>query len=188
MLIIGITGTNGSGKGTVVDYLIQEKGFVHYSVRVYLLEIIKEQRLPENRESMINVANKLREDNDSPSFIIDQLYKRAIENGKNCIIESIRTVGEIKSLKEKGSFYLIAVEADPKVRYKRILLRKSETDKITFNTFLENENREMQSNDPNKQNLSACIELADFVLNNNGSIQELMAQTDRVLKKLIINN
>ncbi|MFC2107255.1 AAA family ATPase [Bacteroidota bacterium] len=188
MIIIGITGTNGAGKGTVVDYLIQEKGFVHYSVRAYLLEIIKEKGLPENRESMINVANSLREINDSPSFIIDQLYQRAIENGKNCIIESIRTVGEIKSLKEKGNFCLIAVEANPKVRFKRILLRRSETDHITYNTFLENENREMLSDDPNKQNLSACIELADFVLNNNGSVEELKAQTDRVLEELIINN
>ena len=33
MIIIGITGTLGAGKGTIVDYLVKQKGFVHYSVR-----------------------------------------------------------------------------------------------------------------------------------------------------------
>ena len=188
MIIIGITGTNGSGKGTVVDFLVQEKGFVHYSVRGYLLEIIRQKGLPENRDSMISVANTLREENDSPSYIIDQLFERAEQSGRNCIIESIRTIGEIKSLKAKGKFYLIAVEADPEIRYQRILLRKSETDQISYETFLENEKREMGSDDPNKQNLLACIDMADFVLINDGNIDELIAQTDTVLRELIINN
>ena len=41
MIIIGITGTLGSGKGTIVEYLVQKRGFRHYSVREYLLEIIR---------------------------------------------------------------------------------------------------------------------------------------------------
>jgi len=37
MLVIGITGTIGAGKGTVVDYLTGKKGFSHFSVRGYLI-------------------------------------------------------------------------------------------------------------------------------------------------------
>jgi dephospho-CoA kinase len=188
MLIIGITGTNGSGKGTVVEYLVEKKAFVHYSVRGYLLELIREKGLPENRESMIRLANELRESNDSPSYLIDQLYEKAKTKGKNCIIESIRTVGEVNSLKSKGDFYLLAVEADPKLRYERILLRKSETDMISYENFLDNEKQEMQSTDPNKQNLSACMKMADFVLNNNGSIKELEEQVETILRKLKVKN
>ena len=33
MIVIGITGTLGAGKGTIVNYLIEEEGFDHYSVR-----------------------------------------------------------------------------------------------------------------------------------------------------------
>ncbi len=32
MKIIGITGTLGAGKGTVVDYLLEQAGFTNYSV------------------------------------------------------------------------------------------------------------------------------------------------------------
>ena len=181
MIIIGITGTLGAGKGTIVEYLIKKRGFKHYSVRQFLIEKIKEKGLPVNRDSMTDVANNLRAKH-SPSYIIEQLYKDAEASGNNTVIESIRTPGEIEFLKKQGKFFLIAVDADPRIRYDRITLRASETDNITFDTFLANEKREYSTSDPNKQNLSKCIQLADIVLQNNGSLNELNAQLEKHLK------
>jgi len=172
MVVIGITGTLGAGKGTIVDFLKEQYGFSHYSVRDFLIEEIIRRNMAVNRDSMTIVANELRA-NHSPSYITDQLYLKAITENKNCIIESIRTPGEITSLKQKADFYLFAVDADPKVRYERITLRKSDTDSIDYDTFLANEAREMNTSDPNKQNLSKCIEMADFVFNNDGDIESL---------------
>jgi dephospho-CoA kinase len=183
MMIIGITGTLGAGKGTIVDYLVNKKGFKHYSARGFLLEIIKERGLPEDRDSMVAVANELRAKY-SPSYIADELFKRAQASGKNCIIESIRTVGEVNALRERGGFYLFAVDADPKTRYERVVLRKSETDQISLETFLENEKREMDSDDPNKQNLRKCIEMADYVFNNDGSFEDLNNKVEEVITQL----
>lgn len=172
MLIIGITGTLGAGKGTIVDFLIRERNFRHLSVRGYLIKEIEKRNMPVDRDSMVLVANGLRTSN-SPSFIIDELYKEALESGENCIIESIRTPGEVRSLREKGNFYLIAVDADPELRYKRITCRKSETDNIDYDTFLENEKREMDSIDPNKQNIRECMKMADYVFQNDGTVKDL---------------
>ena len=72
MQITGITGTLGAGKGTIVDYLVKEKGFNYFSVRQYLIEQIKERELPINRDNMTHIANELRAGN-SPSFIIEAL-------------------------------------------------------------------------------------------------------------------
>jgi dephospho-CoA kinase len=184
MIIIGITGTLGAGKGTIVEYLAEKKGFVHYSVRAWLLEKIKEEGLPENRDSMFRLANELRALYGA-SYVTDQLYNQAVISGKNCIIESIRTKGEVESLRSKGHFYLLAVDADPEIRYQRILLRQSETDRVSHETFLENEEREMNTADPNKQNLRRCIEMADFRLQNNGTRKDLVQQLEKVLDQIL---
>ena len=183
MICIGITGTLGAGKGTVVEYLEKSRGFRHYSVRGFLLDIIRRESMPENRDSMFQLGNRLRKEH-GPSYVVDCLYEDAVANGENCIIESIRTPGEAASLRSKGKFILLAVDADPQTRYKRISERKSETDSVTFETFLGNEEREMTSDDPNKQNLKECIQMADFVLINNGSREKLYAQIEKILKKI----
>lgn len=183
MICIGITGTLGAGKGTVVEYLEKSRGFRHFSVRNFLLDIIRRESMPENRDSMFLLGNRLRKEH-GPSYVVDCLYEDAAAGGKNCIIESIRTPGEALSLRSKGKFCLLAVDADPQTRYKRITERKSETDSVSFETFLENEEREMTSDDPNKQNLKECIRMADFVLTNNGSMEKLYAQIEKILKKI----
>jgi len=133
---------------------------------------------------MTEVANNLRA-NHSPSYIIEQLYKKALAMGNNAIIESIRTPGEVEFLKKQCEFYLIAVDANPQIRYNRITIRASETDNITFDTFLANEKREFTTSNPNKQNLSKCIQMADIVLHNDGSLYELNEQLDNELKKIM---
>jgi len=183
MLIIGITGTLGAGKGTIVNFLEKEKGYAHFSVRAFIAEEIIRRGMEVNRDSMVLVANDLRKNN-SPSYITDCLYERALSIGRNSIIESIRTPGEIYSLRQKGNFYLFAIDADPQIRYERVRRRQSETDNISYETFLDNEQREMNSVDPNSQNVGRCMELADYKLWNNGTMEQLNQQVEAILLKI----
>lgn len=184
MIIFGITGTLGAGKGTVVDYLVKEKAFVHYSVRQFLINRLESEKKEVNRDTMVALANALREKHGA-DYIARALYEKAAENNTNCIIESLRTVGEINALREKEGFFLLAVDADAKLRYQRINLRKSETDNISFEEFVANEKREMQNDDPNKQNLKNCIEMADYQIDNNGSINALHQKVEEIISDIL---
>lgn len=182
MVILGITGTLGAGKGTIVEYL-KKKDFEHYSVRDFLTNEIKKRKLQINRDNMVSVANDLRH-NFGSSYIVEKLYEKALQKEKNAIIESIRNVGEVKALKNKNKkFFLVAIDADTQKRYQRIKKRGSNTDNVSFEKFVEQEKREMQTSDPTKQNLSACIELADIKIYNNSSFVDL----ENKIEEKIIN-
>ncbi len=180
-MIIGITGTLGAGKGTVVDYL-KSKGFIHRSARAFITDEIKRRGLPINRDAMVLVANDLREQF-GPGYVIESLFKEAIAEDDRAVIESVRTLGEAEFLKNHGAL-IIAVDADRPLRYKRIVERGSETDDISFEKFVSDEQREWTAADPTKQNLLAVIESADYNIVNNGTVPELYAEVDSLLQKI----
>lgn len=134
---------------------------------------------------MVLVANDLRAKY-GPSYIVEQLYEQAKVSGKNSIIESLRAVGEVEALKQKEHFLFFAIDADPKIRYERVVLRGSETDKISYEEFIANEQREMTNTDPTKQNLSACMQLADHIFTNNGTFEDLNTQIETVINEFRI--
>ncbi|MBC8494581.1 AAA family ATPase [archaeon] len=182
-MIIGITGTLGAGKGAIVEYL-KKKGFKHYSTTYdCIVPEIEKRGLVVNRDSMVLVANDLRAKNGS-GYIAEYLFERAEKEGGNIVMESIRTEGEIIALKKRGTCIMFSVDAKPEIRYERNLKRKSSKDNVTYEKFLEDEKREFSATDPTKQNLSRCIELADYVFQNNGSFEELYAQVEEALKKI----
>ena len=197
-IVVGITGTIGSGKGAVVEHLVSSHGFLHFSVRSLLTDIIIGKGMPLNRDSMTVIANELRAKH-SPSYIVEQLLGDAVAEldavhekkhdsvTGGAIIESIRAVGEVEKLKSLDShrFLLLSVDADPHLRYDRVVnMRKSETDiGLSFETFISHEERELSNSNPFKQNLRGCIEMADAKIMNNGSIYDLHLAIDTLVNQ-----
>lgn len=185
MITIGITGTLGSGKGTAVKYLVEKYGFTHYSSTEFISKEVARRGLPDNRSSMHEVGNSLRGQY-GPGHIVEQLYEQATIRNNNAVIESIRAIGEVTSLRSKSeSFYLLAVDAEPKIRYERIRGRKSSKDNVSFEKFLSDEQREMNDQDPSGMNISACMKLADWLIYNNGDVEALHAAVDKVIQPLL---
>jgi dephospho-CoA kinase len=180
-MIIGITGTIGAGKGTVVEYL-KTKGFTHFSARdVFNEEIARRGMLP-GRDSMVVVANEMRAKY-GPGFFAQRAVAFAQENGKDVVAESIRSLGEAEHIKSHGGV-LWAVDADIHKRYERISKRMSETDKVSFEKFKADEELEMHNTEPAKQNIAGVMQMADITLANNGTQEELFAQVKKALSGL----
>lgn len=180
-MIIGLTGSFGAGKGTVVEYLI-EKDFKHYSSSAYITEEIVRRGMPVNRDSMIAVSNEMRAIH-GPAMIVDALYERAQNTGGDSIIESLRAVAEVRRIKELGG-KVIGVDADPHIRYERAFARGSEKDNVTFEKWLEQEQKESNPNDPTKQDIFSALKESDIVVQNNGTLEELHLQVDKALTSL----
>lgn len=179
-MIVGITGTNGAGKGTVVDYLVQ-KGFRHYSARAFIIAEIEQRGLPINRVSMGEIGNSIRKEH-GPSFIIELLFAQALKEADNAVIESIRSIGEATFLKAKGAL-LFSVDADRELRYRRILQRGSHTDSVDFETWITQEEREWHNEDAFDMNVPGVMALADALIVNDGTLENLYLQIDTLLER-----
>lgn len=180
-MILGLAGSFGAGKGTVVEYLVK-KGFSHYSASGFITEEIVRRGMPVNRDSMIEVSNDMRATH-GPSYIIDSLYERAIQNGGDAIIESLRAVAEARRIKELGGV-VIGVDADAHIRFERSIARRSEKDDVTFEKWCEQELKETNPDDPTKQDIFGTLRESDYMITNNGSLEELEARIEETLGKI----
>ena len=182
-MILGITGTDGAGKSTVVAYLVEQKRFVHKHVRTMLLKEADKKGLPHDRESMRLVANMLRKDN-GDDFVVRRFLDEAREERlTNVIVDSVRTIAEAECLKAAGGI-LLAIDADQKLRYERITGRNSESDHVTFEEFVRQEELENNDSDPHGMQKAAVMQMADYHLINNGSLEELHTDIERLLHQI----
>lgn len=181
-MIIGITGTDGSGKGTIVDYLVTKLGFVHYSSRDLIMHEVVKRGLEPSRANARIIGNALRAE-----FGVGVIVKKALEKieenkVENAVIESIRAVGEVEVLKQAEGI-LLAIDAPAELRYERIVGRGSDTDKVSFADFQKHEALEMNDPDPNGMQKAKVIQMADYTIFNDCTIPELHLVIDEFLSK-----
>jgi len=179
-MIIGITGKNGSGKTEVANYL-KLKGFEYISLSDILREEAKKRNIRENRENLRNLGNELRK-KFGPGILAELALKK-IKPDKNYCVDSIRNPNEIAELNKIKNFLLIGVKAKIELRYKRVLDRGRIGDNISFEKFKELEEKE-NSKEEEKQQLDKCLKIADKIIENNGTIEELHRKIDKILSSL----
>ncbi|HYD92930.1 MAG TPA: AAA family ATPase [Candidatus Paceibacterota bacterium] len=183
-MIIGIAGTIGAGKGTVVDYL-KAKGFAHYSSSGLLKELLKEQGLPAIRDYMSPLATQMRAED--PGGVPKRIYERYLkEQPQNAIFEALHSVGEAEFIRSIGG-KIIGVDADVRVRYERSQKRGEEKDQLSYDDFLRQvriEDEGSAEDAARNNNIRAVLETADVVIQNNGSLEELQEQIETALVQI----
>ncbi len=177
--LFGVAGSNGSGKDTVLT-AFAESGFFVFNTGDALRQI-----------TTAVMGTTQRGGNDSPTGRIANAQRAIYPGGmvtlgmidywarvlhmspelrpKGLAIGSIRSVSEAQTLKDFGG-KLIVVDADPKVRYERVVVRGRTYEKeISFEQFMAEDESEMGKGetDPTKFGLAQVLRMGDIHLDNN---------------------
>ena len=182
-MIIGITGTDGAGKGAAVDYLVRKKGYKHYSSRAEISAEIQKRGLENSRANLREVANDMRKQHGNGVLVSRALEVVRRQQAKNAVIESIRAVAEVEVLHHAGGI-LWAVDANPEERYRRITGRASASDQVTFEEFMAHEKMEMNDPDPNGMQKAAVMAAADYTIMNDYSLKALYKEVNTTLQNI----
>ena len=183
-IVFGLTGKNASGKGTVAE-ILKKKNFTYHSLSDSLRDELKSLRKEETRENLIDIGNELREKG-GPGVLADKLMPK-LNSENNHIVDSIRNPLEVISLRKETllrRFFLISVDANSRLRYDRLCSRGRIGDTDSWEKFIEQEKKEENNDDPNKQQLSRTMEMADYSIDNSGTLEELEAQINRIISSL----
>jgi dephospho-CoA kinase len=181
-MILGITGSYCSGKDSAAAYLIEKKGFLHFSLSDIIREKMKEKNIEISRENMIVFGKALREKNGNGILAKTALDK--IRDGLNYCITSIRHPDEVYELAKCADFKLVNFDAPPKLRFERMIKRNRAGDPETFEKFLELEKQESQESGSGQQ-LAKTSQMADIeIINDTNELADLLKKIDALLESL----
>jgi len=181
-MIIGLTGKNAAGKGEIAEHL-KNNGFVYFSLSDGLRDEATKQGLNHSRDNLIKLGTEMREKlgNEILAAKINEKINKLQD--KDVVVDSIRNPGEIEELRKNDGFILIGVHTDAKIRFERLLKRGRAGDSKTFEEFEEHESRE-NNNEGSGQQLDNCFEMADKIINSNGTIEEANNNLDKYIDSL----
>lgn len=183
-MIIGLTGTNGSGK-TVASKHLERKGFRVFSLSDVIREELAEQGTPPSRENLIAEGNRLRA-KFGPAILAERVGRK-FRHDQHYVVDSIRTPHEVRALRECGDFHLLHVDAAAELRYRRVRNRGGNRLPSSFEEFVELETRELESPDISGQQLSATWAEADESLKNDGGQDEFTEAVSEVAKRWLMS-
>ena len=179
-MLIGLTGRNASGKSTIVNWF-SKKGLETSSCSDSIRAWLAEQNIEPTRDALIEGGRELRRKGGA-GILAEMLLE--ILDGKDAVVDSIRTPGEVEALRKRDDFILIEVRANPERRGERLQSRARTGDPLDKETFLKQERAEAEAKDDAGQALNATAELADLVILNDGTEKELLDDLEELYQKL----
>jgi dephospho-CoA kinase len=173
--LIGLTGTNGAGKGVVAEFF-EARGYGHHSLSDAIRDELRREGVLETRDALIAKGNELRR-----AFGPDVLARRTLAKVAGpAVIDSIRNPFEVAALREQPGFILMALDAPAALRYERVAKRGRNECAACLEEFVRKEEQE-KGTDPAAQQLHTCMALADRILVNDASIEDLHRRLEEFL-------
>lgn len=184
--VIGLTGTIGSGKDVVREYLKKKFNCVHVKLSDVLRNEMEKKKGRLNRETLQDSGDEMRKK--YGSHILAKVATDYLSRNKELIIiDGIRNPGEIDFLKKTfgKDFILIATDASPEKRFENIKNRGRSDDPKTWEEFLAMDERDQGLGQPEYgQQTRKCMDRTDATIENNGSLEEFQAKINETVQKI----
>ena len=174
--LIGLTGTNGAGKGEAAAYFAS-RGYACFSLSDVIREELARRGEPVSRDNLIRTGNELR-----GRFGADVLARRTMEKvgtDGRAVIDSIRNASEIAYLRRQAGFVLLAIDAPIEVRFARVAARGRDESASDLEAFRKKEDEERAGGE-SAQQLEASMAAADRLIVNDGTLEEFHSRLEEV--------
>jgi dephospho-CoA kinase len=173
--LVGLTGTNGAGKGEAAAFFIS-RGYAYASLSDILRDELRARGLEVTRDNLIRTGNELRE-----RFGPDILARRTrVKVTAPAVIDSIRNTREVEYFRTQRGFVLLAFDAPIEVRFARVAARGRNESAATLEAFRKKEEEERAGGEAAQQ-LEACLAAADDHIWNDGTIEDLHRKLEKFL-------
>src|SRR3989338_4227048 len=179
-MIIGLTGTIGAGKSLAALY-IKSKGVEHLTYSNVIREEAKKRGIEPTRNNLQWLGNQMRKEA-GDSGILSKVLLDKIKTDK-ALLDGIRNLKEFEYLRQREDFFLVGIDAEQKIRFKRLKSRAREGDPKTFSDFKIIDDKENLGNESG-QEIRKCLVKADFIVLNNTSEQDMWIKIDVILENI----
>ena len=176
--MIGLTGPNASGKGEVAK-LLAEAGFALHSLSDVVRESAAERGLEASRDNLIAVGVRLRVE-EGPGVLAARILPRL---SGPAVVDSIRGPAEVARLRTLPRFILLGIDAPVALRFERAQRRGRLGDGASLEEFIRKEERENSEAETGQQ-LRRTLALADRVIRNDGTLDDLRRNVSRGLAEI----
>lgn len=187
-LVIGLTGMPAAGKD-FVRALLEPLGFRAYQLSDHLRGVAAQRGNPApTRQDLQDLGAEMRALHGPFVLARETAAKIAADGADRALIVGMRSPGEVRELRERRDidFVLVALDADPRVRFARAASRRRDGDPLTWEAFCAADARDRGNGDPASTDVQVglTMAMADAHLDNSADSAHLEQQVDLLLMQL----
>lgn len=171
--VIAIIWRISSWKDYAWDFLEKNFWWKHVWISSSLRIIARERGISEQRENLIAIWKELAQKY-GDAYLAEILVTK--EESNFLIISGPRQLWQLEYLRNHTNCMIVGIDATEEVRYNRILKRW----KIGENLSLEDFKKIEKLDEGKIQNVWKCLELCDFIIENNKSLKKFEDELTRI--------
>jgi len=185
--ILQVVGEARAGKSEACEYVAEKHGFKVVHVSDIIRSFARDRQITLGpRAAYLAVHAQMKQERGADYVartVLASPYERICVDG-------IRVVNDVVRLQraEQVESKIVALHCPPEKRFERALSLKSPLDSMTYEEFLEDDERDSYNPDPERQNTLAVIAMADTHIDSSQPRELVFKEIDAVVGSLVLSS